>query len=79
MGRDNVSCMNQAVQCAGTLSQMAVVRIVGADPIENQIEAVRKVGDARSQTVQVESVFDVRALHFAEHLVAFEAAEPEYP
>jgi hypothetical protein len=76
MSRNNIPGMNQPVQSASTLRQMRVVRIVRPDPIQNEIEAVGEVGDAGAKAVEVEAVFDVGSFDFAEHFVAFEAAEP---
>ena len=69
--------MDQPIQRTRTLSQVRIVRIIGTDPIEDQIEAVRKVGNACPKTVEIESIFDVGPFYLAEHFVAFEAAEPD--
>lgn len=77
MSRNNIPSMNQPIQRTSTLSQVTVVGIVRPDPIQYQIETVGKVGDAGAKAVEVESVFDVGSFDFAEHFVAFEAAEPD--
>ena len=46
MSRNNIPSMDQPIQRTRTLSQVRIVRIIGTDPIEDQIEAVRKVGNA---------------------------------
>ena len=79
MGGDDVPGMDQPVKRAGALGEVRVVGIVRADPIQNQVEAVGEVGNARPEAVQVEPVLDVRPLDLAEHLVALEAAEPLDP
>lgn len=79
VGRYDVPGMDEAVQRAGALGEVGVVGIIRSDAVQNKIETVGEVGNARPQAVQVEPVLDVRALHLAEHLVALEAAEPLDP
>ena len=79
MGGDDVPGMDQPVKRAGALGEVRVVGIVRTDPIQNQVEAVGEVGNARPEAVEVEPVLDVRPLDLAEHLVALEAAEPLDP
>ena len=74
----NIPSMNQPIKRTRTLSQMTIIRIIGADPIEDQIETIRKIGDTGTEAVEVETVFDVGSFDFAEHFVAFEAAEPVF-
>ena len=76
MRRHDIPSMDQPIQRTRTLSQMTIVRIIGTDPIQYQIETIRKVGDAGAEAVEVEAIFDVGSFDFAEHFVAFEAAEP---
>lgn len=68
--------MYESVERAGRLREMTVVAIVRSDAIEDEVEAVGKVGDAGPQAVEIEAVLNVGALDFAEHFVALEAAEP---
>ena len=79
MGGYDVPGMDQPVQRTRALGEMGVVGIVRTDPIQNEIEAIGKVGHTRPETVQVEPILDVRSLDLAEHLVSLEAAEPLDP
>lgn len=79
MGGYDVPGMDQPVQRTRALGEMGVVGIVRTDPVQNEIEAIGKVGHARPQTVQVEPILDVRSLDLAKHLVSLEAAEPLDP
>jgi len=79
MGGDDVTGMDQPVQRASALGEMGVVGIVGTDPIQDQVETIRKIRHARPETVQVEPILDVRTLDLAEHLMSLEAAEPLDP
>lgn len=79
MGGYDVPGMDQPVERTRALGEMRVVGIVRTDPIQNEVETVRKVGHARPKTVQVEPILDVRSLDLAEHLMSLEAAEPLDP
>ena len=46
---NNIPCVDQAIERARRLCEVRVVRIViGADAIQNQIQAIGKVGDTGS-------------------------------
>lgn len=79
MGGYDVPGMDQPVQRTSALGEMRIVGIVRTDPIQNQVETIRKIGHARPETVQVEPILDVRSFDLAEHLVSLEAAEPLDP
>mmetsp|Transcript_29965 Transcript_29965/g.70640 ORF Transcript_29965/g.70640 Transcript_29965/m.70640 type:complete len:229 (-) Transcript_29965:50-736(-) len=77
--RDDEPGVYQPVQRASALRQVGIVGIIRADPIQDQVQAVRKIGHAGSQSVQIESVLDVGSLHLAKHFVSLESAEPLNP
>ena len=77
VGCDNVASMNESIECTGRLCQVGVVRVVGSDPIQDEIEAIGKVGDAGSESIEIEAIFNVRAFDFAKHFVALETTEPK--
>lgn len=68
--------MYQSVKCTSTLCQMRIVGIIGSDAIQYKIQAIGKIGDAGSQTVQIESVFYIGSFDFAKHFVSLQTTEP---
>lgn len=56
---DNIAGVDETVECTGRLREVAVVRIVRADAIKDEIEAVGKVGDTGAEAIQIEAVFNI--------------------
>ena len=76
MGCYYIACMNQWVQSACGLCQVAIIGIIGPDSVQNEIQTIREVGDASPQTVKIKSVLNVGSLYFAKHFVSFQATKP---
>ena len=55
---------------------MRIVGIVRSNSVQNEIQAIGKVGDARSQSIQVKPVLNVRSLDLAKHFVPLQSTEP---
>lgn len=58
---------------------MRIVRILGPNPIEDEVQTIGEIRNASPEAVEIEAIFDVGAFNLAKHFVALETAEPLYP